>query len=662
VPRERGLSAVPAYRQHLAIEQGDEMRIPSVHFWRALAALALFASLAACDPRSPTIPDPDPDPPGTDDPSAPATIELSPGYFEFPALGVGQRATATVKNSAGVVLGDAVVAWASTDPAVVTVDASGGVVSVANGTAKVVATSGEAADTAVVVVAQVARSIVASPRTITLDALGATATATALVRDAHEVEIEGAEVAWSSTDPGVATASSGGVVEAVSAGSAGVIATAGPLADTIAVTVDVAAELPPEPDEPPVPYAIQITPGWLELPEGGTGQLTAVVVDEDGDPIEGVEVTWSSDDDAIATVDGTGRVKAQRWGSKVAIIATAGALDAAVSVRVLDQIAFSYSGQIHLMNEDGSGRRPVTKDGGYSPVWSPDGRRIAYMRVTAGKREIRLIDADGTGDVSFVQASNHNDFQRYEWSPDGESIVYEVGDTDAQRDIWVKRVGAAAGTNLTVEPSLRFKFPAWSPDGREIAYQSRRQTVDAVEYNGIFVMKANGTDERALTSGGKRDPFMSPVRGPDGSTIGAAGYDQIPVWSPDGGRVAFERINSLGIWQVHVVNSTDGGGMITVGPGGNPQWSPDGKTIAFGLGFGANQEVHLYDVTAANTTQLSFPGQKARVPVWSPDGSRVLYQDMNSALLYVHTPGGTRIEVGLAEPAAFRPYSWRPRP
>lgn len=633
------------------------MRISSIQYGRALVALVLIASWA-CDPGASTTPDPDPDPPG----SAPATIELSRASLEFPSLGDSAQLTATVKDGAGAVLGDAAVAWASTDPAVATVNASGWIFVVANGTARVVASAGEAADTAAVVVAQVGAELEANPRSMTFDSLGATAAATAVVRDANGHGLEGAEIAWSSTDPGVATVNPGGVVEAVSAGSAGVIATAGALADTIAVTVDVGAELPPEPDETPVPYAIQITPGWLELAEGDTWQLTAVVVDEDGDPIEGVAVTWSSDDAAIASVDGTGLVKAHRWGSKVAITATAGALNAAVSVRVLDQIAFTYNGQIHLMNEDGSGRRPVTKDGGYSPVWSPDGRRIAYMRVTAGKREIRLIDADGTGDVSFVQASNHNDFQRYEWSPDGESIVYEVGDTDAQRDIWVKRVGAATATNLTGDPTLRFKFPAWSPDGREIVYQSRRQTVDAAEYNGIFVMKADGADERALTAGGKRDPFMSPVRGPDGSTIGASGYDQIPVWSPDGRQVAFERLNSIGIWQTHIVNSTDGGGMITVAPGTNPQWSPDGQMIALDLRFGAAEEVHIYDLRDARLTQLSFSGQKARVPVWSPDGGRILYQDMNSGKLYIHEMSGGRVDVGTAEPAAFRPYAWRPRP
>ena len=54
---------------------------------------------------------------------------------------------------------------------------------------------------------------------------------------------------------------------------------------------------------------------------------------------------------------------------------------------------------IYVMNADGSGRRRLTRspqnDG--DPVWSPDGRRLAFVRVRGGRSDIYVVDADGSG-------------------------------------------------------------------------------------------------------------------------------------------------------------------------------------------------------------------------------------------------------------------------
>ncbi len=84
------------------------------------------------------------------------------------------------------------------------------------------------------------------------------------------------------------------------------------------------------------------------------------------------------------------------------------------------KIAFVSSAKIYVANADGSGQRQLTPNGawGGSPAWSPDGRRIAF----AARGRILVVNADGSGRrrLTHNAASAHSPA----WSPDGRRIAF----------------------------------------------------------------------------------------------------------------------------------------------------------------------------------------------------------------------------------------------
>lgn len=88
-------------------------------------------------------------------------------------------------------------------------------------------------------------------------------------------------------------------------------------------------------DPGPVPASIQLEAEVETLPVGRTTQLSATVLDPQGDPLPGAEVTFSSSNNSLATVSGTGLVTGVDLGP-VTITATAGTVSAEVSLEIVE--------------------------------------------------------------------------------------------------------------------------------------------------------------------------------------------------------------------------------------------------------------------------------------------------------------------------------------
>ena len=110
------------------------------------------------------------------------------------------------------------------------------------------------------------------------------------------------------------------------------------------------------------------------------------------------------------------------------------------------------------------------------PVWSPDGRRVAFSNVpsTAAAPEIVWKPADGSGASETLSADSHDAFPS-SFSPDGKWLVverrFQVVPND-QADIWLLPVGGAGAPRaFLVSPHEEFHSEV-SPDGRWLAYTS----------------------------------------------------------------------------------------------------------------------------------------------------------------------------------------------
>jgi Tol biopolymer transport system component/DNA-binding winged helix-turn-helix (wHTH) protein len=179
------------------------------------------------------------------------------------------------------------------------------------------------------------------------------------------------------------------------------------------------------------------------------------------------------------------------------------------------------------------------------------------------------------------------------------------------RSDFAERSGLTKTTQITTTPGLDL-FPAFSPDGGVLAYCSLR--------NGNFEIFV-----RQLAPGGREIQITS-----DGA------QNLQPAWSPDGKMIAYHSRNRHGIW---VVPALGGLARQLTDFGAEPSWSRDGECIAFqsdapdDLGqaaFGAMPPSTIWVVpsrggTPQQITKVGKPPGGHGVPIWSPDGKRIVF-------------------------------------
>lgn len=168
-----------------------------------------------------------------------SAITVTLGATTVPA---GQTTTATAagvdQNGAPFAVNG--ITWSSSNTSVATVSSTGLVTGVGPGTAQITAASGGKTGSATVTVSAASASSVAtvtvSPTNVML-VVGATQTMTAVTRDANGAILSGRPIAWSSSDPTKATVTPTGLVQAISPGTATIVATSEGKSGSAAVTV-----------------------------------------------------------------------------------------------------------------------------------------------------------------------------------------------------------------------------------------------------------------------------------------------------------------------------------------------------------------------------------------------------------------------------------------
>ncbi len=160
-----------------------------------------------------------------------------------------------------------------------------------------------------------------------LEALGDTLELSGAVVFASGDTIPGLQVEWESDDPGVVSVTSDGIAVAISEGETELTAFFQEFRENLPVRVA------------PVVTQVEVTPAEAEVDPGESLELSAETRDRRGNVLPGREVTWSSSDEQIATVDSEGRVQTFRPGSvEITAVSEAGEGSALITVRLLDPV------------------------------------------------------------------------------------------------------------------------------------------------------------------------------------------------------------------------------------------------------------------------------------------------------------------------------------
>ena len=119
------------------------------------------------------------------------------------------------------------------------------------------------------------------------------------------------------------------------------------------------------------------------------------------------------------------------------------------------------------------------------PVWSPDGRQIAFAsNRNGGVFNIYVKASNGIGEEQMVLETPHNKMV-WDWSADGRFILYEESDPTTKRDLWVLQLtGERKPMRLLSTPAEEYAA-AFSPDGRWMAYVSNESGPNQVYVQGF---------------------------------------------------------------------------------------------------------------------------------------------------------------------------------
>lgn len=454
--------------------------------------------------------------------------------------------------------------WSTADAAIATVDGDGRVSGLRTGTTTISASvEGRTGRTQVTVTAIPVASVSVSPAELILHP-DAAARLAAEAMNADGNPLEGRIVTWTSQDPAIARVDEAGSVTGVAPGVVTVTARSEGKEGSARVIVMAAP--------PGAVSRVELSATDVDLVEGSGMMLRATPVDADGRPVPGRAVTWSSSHPGIAPVRADGTVTALRAGEATITVRVDGQT-ASARVRIVGDHAYDLvfdalptAGARTLQRLDLNQAVPAPV--GLLPhgasasdaAISPDGTRIAFVGVVDGWPGLHVMTRDGSGLQRLTTTAADAPDASPAWSPDGRRVAFSRTSAGSGGDIWVID---ADGTQPPVNLTARLggdveEDPAWSPAGR-IAFARR-----AGGLYTIWTMSAEGKELRQVTMG---TADLQPAWSPDGGTIvfvrlgvgslgelwladGAGGNERPlgmpltgpqwdPDWSPDGRLIAF---------------------------------------------------------------------------------------------------------------------------
>jgi Tol biopolymer transport system component/tRNA A-37 threonylcarbamoyl transferase component Bud32 len=324
-------------------------------------------------------------------------------------------------------------------------------------------------------------------------------------------------------------------------------------------------------------------------------------------------------------------------------------------------------------------------EGADGPCFSPDGGWIAFF--AGGK--LKKIPAAGGAVVVLADAPE----PRGAWWADDGTIAYAPHFRRAL--MRVSSLGGEARPLTTLaNGEISHRFPQVLPGGRVVLFTASTEVDIAAGATLVVADMASGArttihrgyfgryldsghllyveddtlfalplDPRSLAASGAASRLNDSVMGD-----GGRGSAQFAVSST--GTMAY--VHGRNIFEARPLAWMDRSGrqdVVRAEPAEwlNPEVSPDGRYIAMDIRANGNRDIWVYEWARGSLTRLTTEPTNEEFPVWTPDGSRIVYRVFTSSadptgstLAWKRADGTGTAQVLLRAPGLLRPGSWHP--
>ena len=301
-----------------------------------------------------------------------------------------------------------------------------------------------------------------------------------------------------------------------------------------------------------------------------------------------------------------------------------------------------------------------------SPVWSPDGRQIAFTRRAEKGFLIFTVPSLGGQERRLIEVTAPPDAQsRLSWSPDGRWLAFSedaadigparivrlsletmekewltspregtLGDGDpafspdgtrlafvrsgsgrstiGDLDVWVQPVEGGNARRLTFKEYDSCGDLAWTPGGMEVLFSAGPLT----EFSRVFRVRVTGGEPELVAGMGEWAAALS-VRGTRATYVQVVRAPPARIWRVPGPSAA--RCDRA----PEVLIESSGSDV-------NPDWSPDGRRIAFESTRDGQYNIWTCDSDGSHPLQLTNFKKQTGTPRWSPDGRTIAFDSLEA--------------------------------